>query len=123
MFRFEQEKEKTMSPDLSKEAVMRVEKGEEIFGGWATAPIPQVGIYKLLAKTKTDGTIEWAHFVQRSSGVKEKVIRGTVETGEEFAVVKNAMDNNLRRIFGVTLQEVEFDIGKLDKKKAAGTLH
>lgn len=112
-----------MSPDLSRVAVLNIEKGEEVFGGWASAPIPQVGIYKLMAKTKTDGTIEWAHFIQRDSGVKEKVMRGTVQTREEFAVVKNAMDNNLRRIFGVTLQEVGFDIGKLDGKKAAGTLH
>jgi hypothetical protein len=112
-----------MSPDTSRAAVLSVEKGEEIFGGWATAPIPQVGIYKLLAKKKADGTIEWAHFVQRDSGVKEKVIRGTVQTREEFPIVKNAIDNNLHRIFGVTLQEVGFDIGKLDGKKAAGTLH
>jgi hypothetical protein len=55
--------------------------------------------------------------------VKEKVIRGTVQTREEFPIVKNAIDNNLHRIFGVTLQEVGFDIGKLDGKKAAGTLH
>jgi len=112
-----------MSRDLSKVAVMRIEKGEELFGGWATAAIPEVGIYKLLAKTKADGTIEWAHFVQRDSGVKEKVLRGTVETREEFAVVKNAINDNLHRIFGVTLQEVGYDIGKLDGKKAAGTLH
>jgi hypothetical protein len=112
-----------MSRDLSNVAVMRIEKGEEILGGWATAPIPEVGIYKLLAKKKADGTIEWAHFVQRDSGVKEKVLRGTVETREEFAVVKNAINDNLHRIFGVILQEVGFDIGKLDGKKAAGTLH
>ena len=30
-------------------AVMNVEKGEEIVGGWASVYIPQVGIYKLLA--------------------------------------------------------------------------
>jgi hypothetical protein len=36
--------------DVSRAAVLSIEKGEETFGGWATAPIPQVGIYKLLAK-------------------------------------------------------------------------
>ena len=43
-----------------------------------TPPIPQVGIYKLLAKKKADGMIEWAHFVQHDNGLKEKEIRGTV---------------------------------------------
>jgi hypothetical protein len=111
-----------MSRDLSTVAVMCIEKGEEFLGGWATAPMPEVGAYKLLAKTKADGTIEWAHFVQRDTGVKEKVMRGTVETREKFAVVRNAINDNLHRIFGLTLQEVGFDIGKLDGKKA-GTLH
>jgi len=38
---------------------MNIEKGEEIVGGWATPKIPQVGSYKLLAKQRTDGKIEW----------------------------------------------------------------
>ena len=41
-----------MKPDISQTAVMNIEKGEEFFGGWATSHIPQVGIYKLLAKKK-----------------------------------------------------------------------
>lgn len=91
--------------------------------GWATASIPQVGIYKLLAKKKADGTIEWAHFVQRDSGVKERVMRGTVKTPEEFTVVKDAIDSNLRRIYGVTLQAAGYDISTLDGKKATGAMH
>ena len=122
-FRFEEEKEKTMSPDLSRAAVLSIEKGEEIFGGWATAPIPQVGIYKLLAKKKADGTIEWAHFVQRDSGVKERVMRGVVKTREEFTVVKDAIESNLRRIYGVTLQAAGYDISTLDGKTATDTMH
>lgn len=110
-------------PDLSRAAVLSIEKGEEIFGGWATAPIPQVGIYKLVAKKKADGTIEWAHFVQRDSGVKEKVMRGTVKTREEFSVVKDAIENNLRRIFGVTLQAAGYDVGTPKGKTATGTIH
>jgi hypothetical protein len=110
-------------PDLSRAAVLSIEKGEEIFGGWATAPIPQVGIYKLVAKRKADGTIEWAHFVQRDSGVKEKVMRGDVKTAEEFSVVKDAIENNLRRIFGVTLQAAGYDIGTPNGKTATGTMH
>lgn len=109
--------------DLSRAAVLSIEKGEEIFGGWATAPIPQVGIYKLVAKKKADGTIEWAHFVQRDSGVKEKVLRGVVKTREEFSVVKDAIENNLRRIFGVTLQAAGYDVRTLDGKTATGTRH
>jgi hypothetical protein len=112
-----------MSPDTSRAAVLSVEKGEEIFGGWATAPIPQVGIYKLLAKKKADGTIEWAHFVQRDSGVKERVMRGVVKTREEFTVVKDAIESNLRRIYGVTLQAAGYDISTLDGKTATDTMH
>jgi len=110
-------------PDLSRAAVLSIEKGEEIFGGWATASILQVGIYKLVAKKKADGTIEWAHFVQRDSGVKEKVLRGAVKTREEFSVVKDAIENNLRRIFGVTLQAAGYDIGTPNGKTATGTMH
>jgi len=41
-----------MKSSLSQMAVMNVEKGEEVVGGWATPHIPQVGLYKLLAKKK-----------------------------------------------------------------------
>ena len=112
-----------MSPDLSRAAVLSIEKGEEIFGGWATASIPHVGIYKLLAKKKADGTIEWAHFVQRDSGVKERVLRGAVKSPEEFSVVKDAIESNLRRIYGVTLQTAGYDIGTLNGKTATDAMH
>ena len=56
-------------------AVMNVDEGEEIVGGWAAPRIPQVGIYKLLAKKKKNNMIEWAHFVQRDNGLREKVPR------------------------------------------------
>jgi hypothetical protein len=121
-FRCEEEKEKTM-PNLSRSAVLNIEKGEELLGGWATASIPQVGIYKLLAKKKADGTIEWAHFVQRDSGEKERMMRGAVKTPEEFTLVKDAINSNLRRIYGVTLQAAGYDVSTLDGKKAAGTMH
>jgi hypothetical protein len=109
--------------DLSQAAVLSIEKGEEIFGGWATAPIPQVGIYKLLAKRKADGAIEWAHFVQRDSGVKDRVLRGDVKTAEEFSVVKDAIESNLRRIYGVSLQATGYDVRTLDGKTATGARH
>ena len=110
-------------PNLSRSAVLNIEKGEELLGGWATASIPQVGIYKLLAKKKADGTIEWAHFVQRDGGVKERVMRGDVKTHEEFTVVKDAINSNLRRIYGVTLEAAGYDIRTLNGKKATGAMH
>ena len=112
-----------MNPNLSQGAVMNIEKGEELFGGWATPPIPQVGIYKLLAKKKVDGTIEWAHFVQRDNGLKEKVMRGTVSTIEELDIVKDAVNNSLRRIFGVAMLAAEYNVRTLDGKKASDTRH
>ncbi len=102
-------------------AVMNIEEGEEIFAGRTTPNIPQVGTYKLLAKKKADGTIEWAHFVQRDNGLKERVIRGTVRTPDEFNIVIDAVDNNLRRIFGITTQPAGFDVRTLDGMKASST--
>jgi hypothetical protein len=118
-----QKEGKPMKPDISQTAVMNIEKGEEFFGGWATSHIPQVGIYKLLAKKKADGTIEWAHFVQRDSGLKERVMRGTVKSPDEFAAVSKAVNNNLNRIFGVTMQAAAYDVCTLDGKKAADAKH
>ncbi len=112
-----------MKPNFTNVAVMNLEAGEEPFGGWATPHIPQVGIYKLLAKKKADGTVEWAHFVQRDNGLKEKVLRGMVKSADEFAVVSDAMNNNLRRIFGVTLQAAGYDVSTLDGKQATDTKH
>jgi hypothetical protein len=112
-----------MKPDLSQIAVMNIVEGEEIFGGWATPHIPQVGIYKLLAKKKVDGTIEWAHFVQRDNGLKERVIRGTVKTPVELDIVTDTANNNLRRIFGVTMLAAAFDVSMLDGEKASDTIH
>jgi hypothetical protein len=112
-----------MKPNCTNVAVMNIEAGEELFGGWATPHIPQVGIYKLLAKKKADGTLEWAHFVQRDNGLKERVLRGTVKNSDEFAVVSDAVNNNLRRVFGVIMQVAEYDVSTLDGKKASDTKH
>lgn len=112
-----------MKPNPSQAAVMNIEKGEELFGGWATPRIPQVGIYKLLAKKKVDGTIEWAHFVQRDNGLKEKVMRGTVNTPAELAIVRDTVNNNLCRVFGVTMQAAAYNVRTLDGKKSSDTKH
>lgn len=91
-------------------AVMNVDKGEEIVGGWASAHIPQVGIYKLLAKKRVDGVIEWAHFVQRDNGLKEKVYRGEVESRDRLDEVLELMNGQLKRVFGVTMKAAGYDM-------------
>ena len=102
---------------------MNLEEGEDIIAGRVTPHIPQVGIYKLLAKKKVDSTIEWAHFVQRDNGLKEKVMRGTVNTLEEFELVINAINNNMQKIFGVAMQPAGYDVSTLDGKKVSDTIH
>ena len=112
-----------MKDNLSQRAVMTIEEGEEVFAGRATEHIPQVGLYKLLAKKKVDGTIEWAHFVERDNGLKENVIRGTVDTCDQFDIVIDAVNNNLHRIFGVTLKPAAYDVRTLDGMKVSDTTH
>lgn len=97
---------------------MNVDKGEEIIGGWATPRIPQVGLYKLLAKKKVDGVIEWAHFIQRDNGLKERVMRGTAKDRAELDTVIEIANRNLSKLFGVKLQTTEYDMYTLDGKKA-----
>lgn len=112
-----------MASKLSQIAVMNVDKGEEIVGGWATPHIPQVGIYKLLAKKRKDGRIEWAHFVQRDNGLKEKVYRGDVESREKLEEVIEIMNRNLKKVFGVMMRNAQYDVYSLDGKKASSTRH
>jgi hypothetical protein len=112
-----------MKNNPSQIAVMNLEEGEDIFAGRVTLHIPQVGIYKLLAKKKADGTIEWAHFVQRDNGLKEKVMRGTVNTLEEFDILNDVVNSNLQKIFGVTMQPAEYEVRTLEGKKVSDTIH
>ena len=112
-----------MTPKLSQMAVMNVDKGEEIAGGWATPHIPQVGVYKLLAKKRQDGVIEWAHFVQRDNGLREKVYRGDVESREQLEEVLEIMNRNLQKVFGVIMQSADYDMYTLDGKKAPPAIH
>lgn len=107
-----------MKLSLSKIAILNVNKGEEIVGGWATLHIPEVGIYKLLAKKRKDGVIEWAHFIQRDDGSKDRVMRGEVENIERLDEVIAIANRNLSRLFGVQLQAVDYDMYTLDGKKA-----
>ena len=86
------------------QALMSVEKGEEIAGTWTTPMVPEIGFYKLLAKRRTDGVCEWVHFVQRANGSKDNVYRGTVESKERLADVVWAINNSLRTAYGPLIQ-------------------
>lgn len=112
-----------MKPKQTPLAVMNVAQGEEILPGRVTPPIPQVGQYKLVAKKKKNGTIEWAHFVQRDSGLREKVVRGVVANSDELEIVIDIMNRNLEKVFGVTMQAATYDVGMADGTKVSGTVH
>jgi hypothetical protein len=104
-------------------AVMNVDEGEEVLSGYVTARIPQIGIYKLLAKKKKDGTCEWAHFVQRDDGRKENVYRGEVENEAKLADVVEALNSALNTAYGPTIRLVpaDSDMYTLDGKQAPST--
>lgn len=108
---------------LSKLAVMNVDKGEEVLPSYVTPHIPQIGIYKLLAKKKVDGTCEWAHFVQRDDGRKENVYRGTVENEARLADVVEGISSALKTAYGPTvqLQLANADMYTLDGKPISST--
>jgi hypothetical protein len=108
---------------LSKLAVMNVEKGEEVLGAYVTPHVPQIGIYKLLAKKKIDGTCEWAHFVQRDDGRKENVYRGEVENEARLADVVDGINAALNTAYGPTirLHPADSDMYTLDGKQIPST--
>lgn len=81
-------------------AVMRIETGETIVGGWITPEIPGVGMYKLIAKKKVDGTCVWMHFIQRPTGKKEKFVGGTTLNEKEIMLVVAAINRSLERVYG-----------------------
>ena len=104
-------------------AVMNVDAGEEVLGAYVTPHVPQIGIYKLLAKKKKDGTCEWAHFVQRDDGRKENVYRGEVENEVQLADVVDGINAALRKTFGLTisLHPADSDMYTLDGKQIPPT--
>jgi len=101
---------------LSKLAVMNVNEGEEILPSYVTPHIPQIGMYKLLAKKRKDGKCEWAHFVQRDDGRKEKVYRGEVENEARMADVVAALNSALHTAYGpdISLHLADSDVYTLD---------
>jgi hypothetical protein len=104
--------------ELKQQAIMNVEKGEEIVGGlhrisrrWDSTNFWQ--------RKKANGIIERAHFIQRDNGLKERVLRGTARNcGEPDKVIEVANQNPLG-LFGVTLQATDYDMYTLDGKKTS----
>lgn len=88
-------------------AVMNIEKGEELIAGLVSGIIPGSGRYKFLAKKNKAGKYEWAHFVERDSGLKEKVYRGETETIKDLKTIIEIMNRNLTKIFGVQAEMKE----------------
>lgn len=85
-------------------AIMAVYAGEELVGGWVTPHINGTGLYKLMAKKRRDGKIEWAHFIQRDNGVREPVLNGTVDRTAQLQAVLELANKNLSRTFGAHIQ-------------------
>ena len=108
---------------LRQVAVMTIDDGEEILPSYVTPHIPQIGIYKLLAKKKKDGKCEWAHFVQRDDGRKENVYRGEVENEAQLADVIAAINSALNTAYGPTirLHHADSDMYTLDGKQVPPT--
>ena len=112
-----------MARDISKQAVMNVDKGEEVAGMWATPDIPQTGVYKLVAKKRKDGKIEWAHFIHRPDGTRKVVVRGEVESKARLAEVLDAANKHLQGIFGVTMSAADVSMKTLDGRTTDDTMH
>ena len=112
-----------MVQDISKQAVMNVDKGEEVAGVWATPDIPQTGVYKLVAKKRKDGTIEWAHFIHRPDGTRKVVFRGEVESKARLADVLDAANKHLQGIFGVTMSAADVSMKTLDGRATDDKVH
>ena len=108
---------------LRQVAVMNVDEGEEVLGAYVTPHVPQIGIYKLLAKKKKDGKCEWAHFVQRDDGRKENVYRGEVENESRVADVIAAINSALNTAYGpaIRLHPADSDMYTLDGKQVPPT--
>ncbi|MEZ0397328.1 MAG: hypothetical protein ABWK53_12980 [Anaerolineales bacterium] len=114
-----------MKPEERKRfAVMTLAEGEEIAGMWVTKPVPDSGLYKLIAKKRADGRYEWAHFIHRADGRKEVILRGEAENQEQLDNLVEIINRNLRQTFGpaFALEPAAMDVYSLDGKKAPPTV-
>lgn len=85
---------------MDSKSIMNIEKGEEIAAMLVSGHINGTGYYKFLAKKKANGKYEWAHFVQRDSGMKEKMYKGETDTKDQLNQVAEVMNRTLVKIFG-----------------------
>jgi len=111
------------NPDPKSQAVMHIERGEELAGMWATPQMPQIGVYKLIAKKRADGKFEWVHFQHRQDGTRKVLFRGELESRARIAEVVDATNRTLTRVYGVVMQVADFDRKTLDGRKTDGTVH
>jgi hypothetical protein len=81
-------------------AVINIEKDEEMVSALVGGTVAGTGRYKFLAKRNSKGKFEWAHFVERDNGLKEKVYRGAVNNMSELKEVLQIMNNLLVKTFG-----------------------
>ena len=84
--------------------------------------IPEIGVYKLAAKKRKDGTYEWVHFQHRLDGTRKVLFRGEVESRMRLADVLDAANKTLTRVYGVVMQVAEFDMKTTDGKKFDGPM-
>ncbi len=110
-------------PDLKKQTVMNVDKDEEIVGMWASPQLPGTGVYKLAAKKRMDGKIEWAHFIHRDDGSRQVVLRGEVDSEEKLALVLDLANKQLTRIFGITMAKADISMKTLDGRPLDDKVH
>jgi hypothetical protein len=110
-------------PEPKTQAVMNVDEGETIAGMWASPRIPQIGVYKLTAKKRKDGTYEWVHFQHRLDGTRKVLFRGEVETKARIADVLEAANKTLRQVYGVTMSVADYDVSALNARTSGDIVH
>ncbi len=111
--------------DPAIQSIMSIDKGETIVGGWATPLIPGTGFYKMLAKKRIDGVIEWAHLLERENGVKQVLSRGEIRSEEELQSVLDALNSAFAKVFvhGVQLALGGLCFYTLDGREFPETVH
>jgi hypothetical protein len=90
-----------------------------------TPHIPGTGLYKLIAKKKVNGEIEWAHFIHRDNGDREVVFRGTARNEAELKQVLELANKHLGRTSGahIGLRTSIMEMRTLDGRKVSETKH
>lgn len=101
---------------------MPVDTGEELAGIWTT-PIPEIGVYRLAAKTRMDGKIERDHFQHRLDGTRKVLVRGELESRTQRTDVLKVANKQLKNIFDVIMSAADVSMTTLDGRKADDKVH